>query len=272
MILHQHVPAFPLNHFIESFMYYRGFQATHRMDRLLPDGNVTLIIDLQDSPQYIYDNHTLQEIQVCRNVWLSGIRSAPITIPSGHENEMFIVNFRKGRAYPFLKSQLHAYHDHVVDGELVFGNGINELRENLRDVSDVKQKFLSAERYFEKRAGRRLEENPFIVYAVSQILHAPEQQTIAAISDKVGFSQKHLIQLFKTHVGLTPKIFTRVIRFQKVINDVEKQSQIDWRQIAFDCGYYDHAHFIHDFREFSGMTPLQYLAAKNDQLNYIPVG
>ncbi len=271
MIFHQHIPSFPLNQFIESFVYYRGFEPDHRLDRLLPDGNVTLVIDLKEEPQHIYDNETLQEIQACRYAWLSGIRNMPITIPSGKDSEMFIVQFHKGKSLPFVKTPLHIFTDHVVDGSIPFRGLIHDLRNTLQDQLTIEEKFHSAERYLLECAGRNLEVNPFIDYAVSHILQSPGQQTIAAICDKVGYSQKHMIHLFKTHVGMTPKSFMRVIRFQKVIGDIEQSTQVDWSSIAYQCGYFDHAHFIHDFRHFSGITPQQYLSVKNDQLNYLPV-
>ena len=96
MVFEVHIPAYPLNQFIESFIYYRDYNPVHSVDRLLPDGNINVVIDLTDYPKYIYDNDTLKEIQACKNVWFSGIRNHYITIPSGKDSEMFIINFVKG--------------------------------------------------------------------------------------------------------------------------------------------------------------------------------
>ena len=71
MIAKFHIPAFPLDQYIESFFYYTGYQPDHSVDRFLPDGNVNLIFDLTDRPKYIYDNTTLKEIQSCKRVWFS---------------------------------------------------------------------------------------------------------------------------------------------------------------------------------------------------------
>lgn len=83
MILRTHKPAFPLKNFIENLVYFDGPGITHNLDRFLPDGNTKIIIDLTERPQHIYDNETLQEIQTCRDAWVSGVRIRPITIPSG---------------------------------------------------------------------------------------------------------------------------------------------------------------------------------------------
>jgi len=78
--------------------------------------------------------------------------------------------------------------------------------------------------------------------------------------------------MFKSNVGLTPKAFSKITRFQKTIREIEASKKISWSGIAFDTGYYDQAHFINDFKNFSGFTPRQYLLLKNDQLNYVPIG
>jgi hypothetical protein len=137
-----HIPAFPLNQFIDHFFYYTGFYPEHSIDRFLPDGEVQIIFDLTDYPKYIYDNYTLKEIQSCRNVWFSGFRTEPITIPSGKESEMLIIQFRKGKTFPFLSELMHQLTNYVVDAELVLKTDILNIRESLLEVKTPEQKFL----------------------------------------------------------------------------------------------------------------------------------
>ncbi|HAQ38379.1 MAG TPA: hypothetical protein DCQ58_07715, partial [Saprospirales bacterium] len=85
-----YIPTFPLGQFVESLVYFKGYNPEHTVDRFLPDGYTYIVFDLTDHPKYIYDNQTLKEIQSCRNVWFSGIREKFITIPSGRDSEMFI--------------------------------------------------------------------------------------------------------------------------------------------------------------------------------------
>lgn len=265
-------PAFPLNQFIESFIYYRDYNPLHRVDRFLPDGNVNIVIDLTDYPKYIYDNESLKEIQACRHVWFSGIRNHYITIPSGKDSEMFIINFHKGRAYPFVQMPLHELTDSVVDGDLVLTREIMDLRDMILEEPVIARKFITVEQFLLKKFYRRLIPNPFIEFAVNTIVSSPGQMSIQQISGKVGFSQKHLIKLFKDHVGLTPKGFLKILRFQKAIEEIHTSRLPDWTRIAFESGFYDQAHFINDFKLFSGFTPKQYTQHQYEHLNYIPVG
>src|SRR5215213_889746 len=259
MIFETYIPAFPLAQFIASFVYYKEYNPEHFINRLLPDGNATIIIDLTDLPKFVYDNETLAEIQTCRHAWFSGIRTIPISIPSGRASEMFIINFHHGKSYPFVSCPANELADTVVDAEIVSGKEILAMRDKLLDAASPKDKFHIAEAQLLKLYKHSLHVNPFIDYAISRIIQSPSEMSIREIAAKVGFSQKHLIKVFKDHVGLTPKNFARVIRFQQAISEIEKMKFINWANIAYECGYYDQSHFIAEFKTFSGYTPNQFL-------------
>ncbi len=266
-----HIPAFPLNQFIESFFYYNGYQPDHAVDRFLPDGNINLIFDLTDRPKYIYDNLTLKEIQSCKRVWFSGFRTEPITIPSGAESEMLIVNFHKGKAFPFLSLPMCEVTDYVVDAELVLKNDILDLRDRLVEAPSIDAKFAVLEQQFRNDFLNSLSVNPFVDFVASRIVQTPEQVSLKQIEEKTGYSRKHIIQLFKDHVGVTPKEFLKVIRFQKAITEIEQDRYFNWTALADQCGYYDQSHFIADFRTFSGFTPAEYVKQRGEFLNYVPL-
>ncbi|HMQ61996.1 MAG TPA: AraC family transcriptional regulator [Flavilitoribacter sp.] len=271
MIAKLHIPAPPLNRFIESFFYYTGFQPGHAVDRFIPDGNVYMIFDLTDRPKYIYDNHTLKEIQSCKRVWFSGFRTEPITIPSGAESEMIVVNFHKGKAFPFLSLPLGEVTNYVVDAELVLKNDILDLRDRLVEAATIDAKFHILEQHLLGDFLNHLQLNPFVDFVISSIENSPHRLSLKLVADKVGYSQKHTIKLFRDHVGVTPKEFLRIVRFQKAVAEIEQGGFVSWTALADDCGYYDQSHFIADFRFFSGFTPVEYLSQRGEFLNYLPI-
>lgn len=271
MIAKRYVPVYPLHVFVESFFYYTGYTPEHTIERFLPDGNVQIIFELTDNAKFIYDNDSLKAIQSCKKVWFSGFRTRPITIPSGRKSEMIIVNFQKGKAFPFLNEPMSGLTNYVVDAELVIKNNILDLRERLRDAKTIMQKFYLLEQNLLQHYRSRLQENACVDYAIAKISALPHSGSLSTISDKAGYSQKHLIKLFKDHVGVTLKGFLKIVRFQKAIEAVEQQKQINWAAVAVDCGFYDQSHFIADFRAFSGFTPTEYLKQRGETLNYIPV-
>ncbi len=257
--------------FVESFIYHKGYFPEHSYERFLPDGNVQIIFDLTDYPKYIYDNESLKEIQACTNVWFSGFRTEPITIPAGENSEMLVVNFQMGKAFPFICEPMQNLTNHVVDAELVLSQEILDIRNRLQDVDTIAQKFSLLEEALIGKFQSAMVENPFVEYVISSLTSVPNQQSLKSIAEKVGYSQKHLIDIFKRHVGVAPKDFLKVIRFQKTITEIEARHQINWSAIALDCGFYDQSHFNADFKIFSGYTPRQYLSQKGEYLNYVPV-
>ena len=68
-----------------------------------------------------------------------------------------------------------------------------------------------------------------------------------------------LIDVFRCEVGLNPKVFHRIERFQRVLTNVQGLVQPEWNQLALEHGYYDQSHLIRDFLAFSGFSPADYL-------------
>src|SRR5437870_11875901 len=160
MIVKTHIPRFPLNQFIDQFLYYDGYNPSHSIDRFLPDGNTEIIIDFDDRPQHIYDNQTLKEIQACRHVWASGVRTEYISIPSGKHAAMFIISFKKGMAYPFFPLLMNEMADRVVDADLLWGSDFAFVRERWREINEIHLKFGAAESFLMRMFQGRMIFNP----------------------------------------------------------------------------------------------------------------
>jgi AraC-like DNA-binding protein len=274
MTIHIHHPSPPLNNFIDCFIHMEGLSFTHTLDRFLPDGNTELIIDLGEKPQFIHDNDTLKVIQRCTHAWVSGVRTRPITIPSGTGNHLMVVAFKKGAASPFYSFPMNEITDSVVMADLIFGRSICELRERLSGTSSVAEMFRLVESFLITQAGDKLHVNApsrCIQHAIAHITGYPHIFRFQAFSEHIGYSQKHFIDLFRKQVGVTPKQYLKIIRFQKAVLQAGTAQTINWSRLAQESGFYDQAHFIHDFKEFSGFTPHEYQQRKNAELNYVPV-
>ena len=77
---------------------------------------------------------------------------------------------------------------------------------------------------------------------------------VAAVASRLGVSSRHLERRFKERVGIPPKLFARIRRFQRVFPAIENLDA-GWVDAAAACGYYDQAHLIRDFRDFAGEPP-----------------
>lgn len=268
-----HHPVLPLSNYIELITYYKDYQPGFSMERFLPDGGIDLVIDLTDVTKHIYDNETLKAIQSCNKAWISGMRTEFITIQaSALASEMLVIRFRPGMAWSFVHLPVLEMKDMVIDAELVFGQEILAFRERLLELSLATDKFKLAEKYLLERIKNHREVHPAIPYCISLLNGHPSGNSVKKIAEKTGYSNKHLIAIFGKYAGLGPKQYERVMKFQQVIQLLEKAPErINWSGLALDCGYYDQAHFINEFRKFSGLNPKAYMEARGEFINYIPV-
>lgn len=145
------------------------------------------------------------------------------------------------------------------------------MREQIASNQDSEKKFQVVEDFLNRKFISNFVLNPCVEFALNEIIHQSDQISLKQLSNKIGYSQKHFISLFKNQVGITPKSYLKIMRFQKAISEIEKFSEVGWTLISNDCGFYDQAHFINDFRLFSGFTPQEYFRSKSDLLNYVPV-
>ena len=89
------------------------------------------------------------------------------------------------------------------------------------------------------------------------------------MTDVISLSPKRFIERFRTQVGVTPKRFCRILRFQHAVTQAHRTAGIDWADVALACGYFDQPHLIHDFRAFAGMTPSAYETSRTAFQNHV---
>ena len=86
--------------------------------------------------------------------------------------------------------------------------------------------------------------------------------SVEALAAEVGWSRRHLFARFREQTGLPPKVFARILRFQRAATLMAAAEGPSLCEIALDCGYYDQAHLNRDFRAFAGRTPTELMAAR----------
>lgn len=264
------IPVPPLSIFVESIWYYDDYKPTHSRDKLLPDGAVEIIFDLTEESKMLFDDVVGNTGTAFKRSWISGERTAYLIIQSAHA-KMMGIRFRPGGAFPFLKFPVSELSNQVVNLDLVIGSHATRIREMLLCAPTIDGKLKVLENSLFELANNNLNPHNWIHQAINQLLISPQVWSIRDLADKMGFSQKHLISQFDKHVGLSPKVFSRVMKFQKVLQRIEMQKEIDWATVAYQCGYYDQAHFIKEFKVFSGINPSQYLTQRGEYLNYLPI-
>ncbi len=116
---------------------------------------------------------------------------------------------------------------------------------------------------------RPLSRDPALALAIAGL---EREVPVAAIGERLGLTPRRLIDRFSAQVGLTPKRFARVRRFQRVLTTLARGDAPPWAELALRCGYFDQAHFIHDFRAFSGLHPTAYAGRGPGGHNHVVIG
>jgi AraC-like DNA-binding protein len=178
--------------------------------------------------------------------------------------------FRRGGGFPFFRLPAGELHNAQVSLDVLWGAKAAELRERLLEAQTPDARFQILEQALFEQAAR-FTRHPAVALALTEFGKVPQPRKIGDVTDQIGLSPRRFIQVFNDEVGLTPKLFCRVRRFQEVLRVIRQKPVIDWAGVASDCGYFDQAHFIHDFRAFSGINPTTYAAHKGEFTNHVAI-
>jgi len=269
MIAAHYIPRPPLSEFVSAMWYWDGYVQPHAQERLLPDGCMTIAFNLGEYTPVPAET-SASSVDGSAHV-IAGARSTYMVADTANMVTTFGIQFRPGGAFPFLHMPASELNDQCVSLEDVFDPGVRNICEQLLAAATPQQKFAAAEQWLLARAAKPLERHPAVEYATREFLRSPIAQPLSTVVDRIGYSQRHFNQLFADEVGLTPKRFLRVRRFQRVIHSVASEGPVAWTDLALRCGYYDQSHFVHDFRGFCGLTPAAYLAHRTPHLNHVPI-
>lgn len=265
------VPPPPLAAYVSQFWLYEGYHPPQTRERLLPTGTMDIVINLGNGTFQVSDAQNQDHFQRFSGAVLVGVYSDCFILDMTPPQTILGAIFKPGGAYPFFSLPAHELRNRHVPLEALWGSAANDLLDQLLATPTPAAKFQTFARFLLSRATRPLAPHPAIAFALDQFHNARLRQPITTVIDHTGLSPRHFIQLFRTEVGLTPKVYCRVTRFQQALQRIEAGQWINWSDLALSCGYYDQAHFIHDFHAFSGLNPTSYLARRGEHRNHVPL-
>ena len=184
---------------------------------------------------------------------------------------MIGVHFKPGGANALFSMPLSELRNDVVTLDVFWNSAAVSLRDQLLEAPTPTDKFRILEDALLARRRSRESTHPAVRYALDYFIRQPQIVSVGDITDKISLSPRRFIELFNDQVGMTPKVFCRVRRFQRALEEIQRRRNLKWAELAPDCGYYDQAHFICDFKEFCGLTPADYLNQASEYPNFVPV-
>jgi len=250
-------PSQILARFVECFWVLEsdGGSTPVSPERILPDGCIELILNLR-SPFRDVTATGQDQLQPLR--FVVGQMTRPMLIAPSGAVELIGIRFHPGGTRCLLDVPAHELTNRVVELAAVSSRLERDLVSILENDSDVVAKISALELLLIQRAISCRREFLLIDLA-AEIVGRGGRMSIDDLAATAGVSGRQLERRFRTEVGISPKLFCRILRFQEVFRAIDRDYQ-KWAEVAVDCGYYDQAHLIRDFQQFAAQTPAVLLA------------
>lgn len=170
--------------------------------------------------------------------------------------------FRPARVAPFLRLAISDLTDRTVAIDDVWGTAASRLATELCDLDEA-ARIDRLESVLLKRfaRGRRRAGTLDVDGLAASVIRRQGRLTVDAMARAAGVSRQHLSREFRERIGIPPKLYTRLVRFQSGMVYAGSRARVDWARAAIDIGYADQSHMIAEFRQFTGLTP-QMLASR----------
>lgn len=225
---------------------------------VLPDGCPEIVFNLADRFQKI---PSYGDVETQATAIVSGqLRRQILIRPTGRVS-LFGVRFRPHAAFGFLGVGMSSLADHVVPLSDVIGGASEEIESRVNDATTFEERIAAVEAVLSSRIKRSKNEDSLAAALSGLISDSGGRMSVRELVEATGVGERRVERIFAKHVGVSPKMFARIVRFQGVVRSIEAADSFGLLDTALSFGYYDQSHMIHDFNEFAGTSPLQYFEA-----------
>lgn len=266
----QRLPVAPLRPFVSLLWSAGEAGGTHfaqpQREHVLPLGAMHVVIRLNDAPLCLLKVDSDACDQRLDGALVGGARSRyyvrELHAPSCSVGLML----RPGAGELLFGVGAHELAERHTPLDDLWGAEAGRLRERLLELRTTEERLALLEAALAARLPRARALHPGIAAALAAL---PSVQSVQVAVRHSGFSHRRFIDHFRRAVGLTPKSYLRVLRFQQALGALRggKRSLAD---VAAEAGYSDQAHFNRDFREFAGVTPAEYRRRMPAEANHLP--
>ena len=230
------VPSPRLSKHVECFWSGRPSQGEVE-HRVLPDGCTDLIFSVAGG--------RVRASAV-------GAMTQPLIASPAPGEELFGVRFHPAMSHGLMRVPVGLLTDQVVALESLWGRDARTLEQRIAEAPSDQQRIAVIE-----AAIKLPDDGTPVQRAALWVVENRGEASADELARHAGLSARQFRRLCIEQTGVGPKMLCRIVRFRAATNDMPHRST-DWAGFALDHGYYDQAHFINDFREFSGLTPAEY--------------
>jgi len=241
-----------LRPFVRTYWALRGSGAETPPQPVLPDGSSELIVH-RARP---FRRHTAApgaERQSAR--LLVGQMRAPVVLQADGPADVVGIRLRPHGAFALLGCPQHAYADAIPDVESLEMPWLTAAMRRAQEAESAESAIACLEEALLRRLPVRVRRDPRVGAAIAVIEQAEGDLRIETVAARAGAGRRHLERLFRDEVGVGPKVFARLVRFQAAAARVVGEPDTPLVAVSGDSGYFDQAHMIRDFLAFAGSSP-----------------
>jgi AraC-like DNA-binding protein len=246
--------------YVRDYVGYEEFVASHMRRRELPHGGVVLVINF--GAAWHVANAQRGRSPDCYGSFVAGVDDFASLVDCAGRAYCLQVNFTPIGARRFFGLPMQELTRRVVSLHDLMGQEADRLADRLFQAPAWDGRFDIVEAAIEGRLARAAVEDAGVVWASNRILKAHGLCSIASLAQKLDCSRKHLISRFHDQVGLPPKSFAGIVRFNRALQLIGTAPKPDLALVAAEAGYFDQSHFNRDFLTLSGITPGEFLRAR----------
>lgn len=247
------LPSPVLQPYIKTFLI---LESEHGMvNRILPDTSIVIAFRLRGNVTYCDKgvSHTFPQSVI------SGIRESSRLIDYAKDSSNLLVIFKEGGAAAFFKEPLHELGSISVSLDyLVQRSKVNAIEEELAAATNNSQRILIVERFLLSEL-KKTAADLLICEAIQQIRRSKGDIKIKDLLTALPISRDPFEKRFRRITGTSPKHFSVIVRLKNLIDTYSGSTSLT--EAAYAAGYYDQAHFIKDFKAFTGQAPLDFFKA-----------
>jgi len=227
---------------------------------ILPDTCVELVVHFSDPYKTIFSDSS---VSIQEQSFVVAQMKSFMKIQQYGKAGLIAVRFSGLGAYHFFGVPMKEIANSEIGLRNLWKEMVPEIEEKIFLAKTTQQRSQIIQNYLQLQLSRNGYIDKGIEFCINEIGHTKGQISVDKLADKAGISNRQLVRRFDKCVGLSPKEFIRITKFISSLDMINFSKKKSLTEIAFESGYYDQAHFIRDFREFSGMTPTDYQASSN---------
>lgn len=223
---------------------------------VVPDGCLEIVFNLADR---FHRFHAANDIETQPATIVAGqMRRSVLIKPTGRIS-LFGIRFQHAGAFPFFQFSLSELTDRIESIDSVWGASGKEIEGRIFEAGTFAERTAVVETIFTSQLTSNKKFDRSIIEAARLIVGKDGGVPIRRAAKSVGVSERQLEREFKQKIGVSPKLFSRIIRFQRLLKSLEGEGADGLLEKALEFGYYDQAHMAHEFKEFAGTSPAKFI-------------